>query len=227
MIAVWYDTVGLWVAAALTLAILSFLYKDNVVYKMAEHIFVGVAAGYTLAYTFWQVFVPNLYDKLEALYTGNVPSGTQEWWWHALLHIPAFLGVLFFFRFSKNYSWLSRWSIAFLVGAYAGVNLTGYFQSDILIQTRATFVDLSPADFSENLFNSTIVRNSIILIGVLTSLTYFFFSKAHRGVVGISARTGIFFLMAAFGASFGYTVMGRISLFIGRLNFLFYDWLGL
>jgi hypothetical protein len=33
--------------------------------------------------------------------------------------------------------------------------------------------------------------------------------------------------MLTFGASFGYTVMGRISLLVGRLTFLFHDWLGL
>ena len=33
--------------------------------------------------------------------------------------------------------------------------------------------------------------------------------------------------MVAFGASFGYTVMARVSLLIGRLEYLFSDWLGL
>ena len=33
--------------------------------------------------------------------------------------------------------------------------------------------------------------------------------------------------MVGFGASFGYTVMARISLFIGRLQFLLGDWLGI
>ena len=44
---------------------------------------------------------------------------------------------------------------------------------------------------------------------------------------GKIARVGIFFLMVTFGASFGYTVMSRMSLLIGRMDFLFGDWLGL
>jgi hypothetical protein len=32
--------------------------------------------------------------------------------------------------------------------------------------------------------------------------------------------------MVGFGATFGYNVMGRISLLIGRFLFLFTDWLG-
>ena len=37
---------GAWVAAFLTIGIFSYLYKDNPFYKAAEHLFVGVSAGY-------------------------------------------------------------------------------------------------------------------------------------------------------------------------------------
>ncbi len=40
-------------------------------------------------------------------------------------------------------------------------------------------------------------------------------------------RLGIIFLMVAFGASFGYTVMTRKSLLIGRSQFLLGEWLEL
>jgi hypothetical protein len=33
--------------------------------------------------------------------------------------------------------------------------------------------------------------------------------------------------MVSFGAGYGYTVMSRISLLIGRFQFLLHDWLGL
>jgi hypothetical protein len=59
----------------------------------------------------------------------------------------------------------------------------------------------------------------------LTALVYFFFSIEHKGLVGKTARVGIWFLMITFGAAFGYTVMGRIALLAIRLEFLFDDWL--
>jgi hypothetical protein len=71
------------------------------------------------------------------------------------------------------------------------------------------------------------VTNWVIFVGVFTGLIYFFFSKEHRGAFGLGSRVGIWVLMITFGASFGYTVMGRISLLVGRLTFLFEDWLGL
>ena len=57
------------------------------------------------------------------------------------------------------------------------------------------------------------------------SLIYFYFSKEHTGVLGVTARVGIWFIMVSFGAHFGYTVMARISLLIGRVYFLADQWL--
>ncbi|MEN8151250.1 MAG: hypothetical protein ABFS86_15650, partial [Planctomycetota bacterium] len=108
------------------------------------------------------------------------------------------------------------------VGLYAGVNCTGYFQGDLIIQTSATFYSLNPNEVGAN---QVFLYNLPILLGVLASLTYFFFSKPHTGFIGVTARVGIYFLMAAFGASFGYTVMARVSLFIGRVYFLVEDWI--
>jgi hypothetical protein len=53
-------------------------------------------------------------------------------------------------------------------------------------------------------------------VGTVTGLLYFFFSKEHTGNFGKVTRVGIYFLMISFGASFGFAVMGRISLLIGR-----------
>ncbi len=52
--------VGIWIGALLTLCIFSFLYRDNPLYKFAEHLFVGVSAGYFIVLRFWTVIVPNL-----------------------------------------------------------------------------------------------------------------------------------------------------------------------
>ncbi|MEF8787894.1 MAG: hypothetical protein V5A84_02380, partial [Planctomycetota bacterium] len=64
-----------------------------------------------------------------------------------------------------------------------------------------------------------------IMLGVVSVLCYFFFSAEHSGTLGIFSRIGIMFLMVAFGATFGYTVMARESLLIGRFQFLLGDWL--
>ena len=237
MAIVWYDHIGTWIAALLTLAILSFLYRDNSIYKLAEHIFVGVATGYTIVYAFWDVFMPNLYQPL---FRGQIEAPQEGSWywlhpdvWRWLLIVPFVLGLFFFGRFSSRLSWLSRLSIAFIVGCYAGVNATSYFQGSLVLQAKGTFYALIPGQYAPGTgypdegavtMTTVFLRNLPILLGVLASLTYFFFSKAHTGFVGVTARVGIYFLMAAFGASFRYTVMARVSLFIGRASFLYEDW---
>ena len=67
----------------------------------------------------------------------------------------------------------------------------------------------------------------LMLVGVICTLTYFFFSIEHRGAVGGISKVGIVFLMVGFGSAFGNTVMGRVSLFIQRVDFLLHDWLHL
>jgi hypothetical protein len=61
-----------------------------------------------------------------------------------------------------------------------------------------------------------VISNVLLLLGLLASLLYFYFSIAHKGVVGRVSRFGVWVLMIGFGASFGFTVQGRIALAIGR-----------
>jgi hypothetical protein len=68
------------------------------------------------------------------------------------------------------------------------------------------------------------IWNVVMVAGVLSVLVYFYFSAEHKGAVGGISRLGIWFLMVSFGAAFGYTVMGRISLLIGRMVFLVNEW---
>ena len=63
-----------------------------------------------------------------------------------------------------------------------------------------------------------IISSLILVIGTISSLIYFFFSKRHDGLIGKISKIGIWTLMISFGAAFGYTVMARISLLIGRFD---------
>jgi hypothetical protein len=95
-------------------------------------------------------------------------------------------------------------------------------QGEVLPQSAATMVDLTGGgNGALAAFNAVVV-----FVGVISVLIYFFFSLPHDGVVGRVSRLGIWFLMLGFGAAFGYTVMGRVSLLIGRFNFLIIDWIG-
>lgn len=211
----WSTNAGVWIGALLTLGILSFLYKDNPVYKFCEHLFVGVSAGYWVVLTFWSVVMPNLFDPMVA----GIRHHTPEGW---LLFIPLVLGVMLFSRFFPRGDWLSRWPIALILGVYPALRITGFAQGDFVEQLHGTIL---PFWSTPSFWIS--VNNIILVVGLVTTLIFFFFSKEHTGALGGAAKLGIYFLMVSFGASYGYTVMARISLLIGRVMFLLDDWLGL
>ncbi len=203
------DIIGTWIAATLTIAIFSFLYRDNPLYRAAEHIYVGISAGFAVIYTWAFDVYPMLVD------TFKTNLAARNYLEAYILIIPALLGIIMLLRSIPKLVWLSRWSISFTIGIGAGLGLIAAVQGYLLPQISDT---LRP------LIN---INNAVIYIGVITTLTYFYFSREHRGMVGILSRIGIIFIMVAFGASFGYTIMARVSLLIGRFYFLFHDWLPL
>jgi len=200
---------GVWIAALLTLGILSFLYKDNPAYKLCEHLLVGVSAGDYVVLNYFSVVKPNLLDKR----FGPGPDYFRI--------VPLILGVLLFSRFFPKGDWLSRWSIALILGVYPALRITGFGQGDFVEQIHGSMLPLwvpgNPA---------ATVNNWLLIGGLLATLIFFFFSKEHKGALGGTAKVGVYFLMVSFGASYGYTVMARISLLIGRVMFLLHDWLG-
>jgi hypothetical protein len=187
-------------AAFLTLCIFSILYKDNPFYKFAEHLVVGVSAGYFAIILFYTSFIPKVW----------VPV-VQE---HKFIYlVPTILGVLMWTRFSRKRSWMSRYPIAAYMGIGMGVAIPVTMQAFILVPLYAT---MQPMGFTSlSLFN-----NLVVALGVLCALIYFFFSKEHTGAFGGAATVGIWILMIGFGAGFGLTVMGRVSLLIERFTFL-------
>jgi len=200
-----YELIGVWCAVLLTLSIFSYLYGDNPFYKAAEHIFVGVSAGYIFTITFWDTIWPNLFGRL-------FPSYVKAGFEFDITYIfPFILGVFMLFRLSKKYDWLSRISIAYIVGMMAGLKFYVFLNSNLLTQIKTSTINLSGTYYN-------IINEVIVLIGVISGLVYFFFSKEHTGVIGKVSRIGIYFLMIKFGASFGFAVMGRISLLIGRFE---------
>jgi hypothetical protein len=227
----WSDTIGVWVAALMTLAILSFMYGDNPLYKLAEAIVVGVSAAYWMVVAFWTTLVPNLFGKLwpTAVHSWAIPgmSPVRDPHWYLNL-APLLLGAMLLWRLAPRGAWIARWPLAFIIGTTAGMRLVHFLQADFLSQIRAGIVPLVVYDAAAGGFDFwTSLQNAIVFFGTLAALVYFFFSIEHEGVVGKVSRVGIWVLMITFGASFGFTVMGRIALLANRVEFLFDDWLWL
>jgi hypothetical protein len=201
-------------------------------YKFAESIIVGVSAGYWIVLSFWEVLVAKIMVKLtpDLARYAFLPDTPQDLKPDYLYLIPVLLGCLVFCRLIPKVSWLGRWPLAFVVGTTAGLKLILFLNADFIQQIRSTILPLIvfTMDESGRQFNwKQSIQNIVLVVSVLSSLTYFYFSVEHKGLVGRISRMGIWVLMISFGASFALTVMGRITLLTMRLQFLFGDWLGL
>ena len=199
--------IGTLVAGLLTLAVLSFLYRDNPVYKMAESLLIGVSIGYFLVVTWESTLMDTMFEPLFA--------GDNFW-----LLLPLLLGLLMFARFGRRVAWLAKIPIGFLIGSGAGVAIPAMLYARTIKQMSATVVPLTTSSGWPD------ISGIVVLVGVTTTITYFYFSREHEGALGRSAKIGTYFLMVFFGATFGFTVMSRMSTFIGRMEFLLTDFLG-
>jgi hypothetical protein len=218
---------GLWIGALLTLMIFSFLYRDNPFYKFAEHLFVGVSAGYYIVLNFWTVIMAVMWDPLMKSFhqAGTQGAGAlvqaQLGDYRGFLLIPFLFGLLLLTRLVGRIGWLSRWALAVIIGVYAGIKTTGFAQGDFVAQVGASLQPLWTGQWGSS------IEAILFTVGIVTSLLFFFYSREHKGALGVSAKLGIWFLMISFGAGYGYTVMSRVSLLIGRFQFLLEDVLGM
>ena len=203
-----FPNIGTWVAALLTLFALSFLYKDNPFFRFTESLFAGVSLGYYVGTTLNQTLMPNLITPLAHDFNQN---------WDLL--VPGLLGVMLYMRYLPKAGWISRYALAIYVAYYIGLDFTRRLHGEVLPQLARAIVPLSHLD------SHTVLYSLVFAIGVFSVLIYFFFSKEQDAVTRRVARVGIWFLMVSFGAAFGFTVMGRVALLIGRLNFLILNWI--
>lgn len=203
------NDIWVWIGAFLTLGTYSILFKDNPVYRVLEALFVAILAGHSV--------VINWYNFQKPTLTGRLGEG-KEW----TLIIPLFLAALIYFRYSRKYAWLARYPMAFLMGIGAAYVLTKNLKPMFLAQARATMLPLwVPGNIGAT------INNWIVVIGVASVLTYFFFTIRKQGPVNAFSRVGRIYLMIAFGALFADTVLGRVSVTLVRFQFLLQDWLGL
>jgi hypothetical protein len=181
-----------------TLSIYSLLYKNNPFSVWAEHTFVGMAQAYAFA-------IALDYIRDYAI----TPLSKGNYW----AIIPVILGLMTYFRFVDSFRWLARFPVALSIAVGMGVSLRAMIQAQFLSQISATILPLFVGGDMMATFG-----NIVIVLAVVTSITFFYFSKPHEGALGAGSKIGYYFLYIAFGIYFGNVYMGRVALFNGRMG---------
>jgi hypothetical protein len=217
------EMIGTWVAVILTLVVFSYLLGDNVLFRLAEHVLVGVASGYVAVVVFHNVLIAKLLVPMLA-------AGTEGNWMRLTwLAIPLALGLFLFTKSTRRLaasSWLGSLSVAILLGVGAALAIRGALLGTLLPQAAAT------ANVTHYLSRYGWVggwtSGILVLVGVTGSLLHFHFgagrgrplAKIRALVVRVWGGLGWWFILIAFGAILATTFMARLSLLISRVDFL-------
>lgn len=209
---------GVWVAAGLTLMAFTYLVGDNPLYRIVEHLLIGIAAAYGLVVAVQEVLLPHVVAPLG--------SGAG----YALLPGLA-LGLLLLTPGSARHRSWGTLAVAFLVGTTAGLGLSGALSGTLVPQTLA----------AAGLLRTEVIGGAGLLSGLVavagTVLTLLYFHLGERPSLGpwaLPSRlwaglrgSGYLLLMATLGGLFAATAGSRFALLVARLDFLLSQWLHL
>jgi len=195
------DQIGILLASTIILSQLTMLWKDNFFFRWGTRIAVGFMmmdqmgwAFYYLNQRFW------------------VPATTRgEWWWW----LAIIVGLMLYFRLSRQYGWVAKYPLGLQLGLGVGVASTAMLRAQIVDQVVYTVRDLFSAKTSMELFNAVVA-----FVALATVVSYFFFTREHKGVLAGSAFVGRAFMMASIAVIWAGDYMWAMAIMAGVLTFL-------
>jgi len=193
------DLLGLWMGWLFMLMIYSYpLYKENPVYRFAEHTFIGIMISISL--------IMNLQYLVNTAITPMLQG-------KIIYIIPLIIGAMIYTLLSPDYRWMSRYPIALLVGAGFGLGMRGTIKPNILDATISTITAPAGGDMM------AWINFLYIAVGLICSVMYFLLTYEHTGIFKHPTRIGRLFIMIGLGAYFGNTVLFRFTMLTGRAQF--------
>lgn len=204
-----------------TLALYSLLYRENPIYRLFEHIYLGLAAGYVVVIAWSETIQPKWWEP--------VTQGHWMWLWV----LP--LALMSYFVFSRKHGWISRIPLVLLAGFSTGQVFQAYWQQYAkqirdsfrpLLPNMASITNANPSP--DRLSISGAINNAIFIVTLLSVLTYFLFSFEQKSrAIRNTSQLGRWLIMIGFGAIFGSTIMTRFALLVDRMSLILIDWLRL
>lgn len=205
------DWIGALMGFVLTIFIFSYIWGDNVLFRIATHLFIGVAAGYVAIVVIQNIILPQMIWPFL--------DGTRDEKIFAILFL--ILGTLMLTKISPKLNKLGNPAVAFLVGVGAATAIGGAVVGTIFPQTSA-----SMSVFADN----KIFDAFWILVGTLSTLLYFHFGIRRRNSedeepqrpawLDMTGKVGQFFIAVTFGALFSGVYLASITALIERASYI-------
>jgi hypothetical protein len=150
--------ITVWATAITTIAVLSFLIRDNPLFRIAENMAIGITTGNAFVYALQLIQNSGLTPLMAGDYT---------------LIVPIILGIALFLTFTKM-PWGARYPTAFLAGTGTGIVIRGSIDGQFWGQIKgiAGSVDLtSPMGM---------VSSIVLVAGSIGAVSYFIYTREHN-----------------------------------------------
>lgn len=202
------DLIAGWASLVLTLLVFSYLLGDNVLYRIAIHVLVGVAAGYIAVVAIESVLVPWLDDTLLA--EQGARSDATIAGLRVIGAVPFLFGALLLFKLSPRLAPVGNLGLAVVIGVGTAVAVVGAISGTVIPLARE----------AGEAVGDDVVDGLIILVGAVATLVAFQYWAVERNgeiraprLLRPLSAAGRVFVMAALGALYAGAIITSITIF--------------
>jgi len=212
------DTLGVILSFFFTILVLLYAFGDNTFFRLAIHIFIGVAAGYAGAVALRGVLLPRLSN---------------------LTNIQFFIAIgmvaLLVMKISPRTAFLGNPVSGLLVGVGAAIAIGGAIQGTLIPQVAGASNFYNPELLWQSVQRSdfaTVMRlifeGSVVLVGTISTLVHFHFSAKHvpdqipqqPSAIRVIGWVGQAFIAITFGVLFAGVYSATLVALVERLYFI-------
>jgi hypothetical protein len=204
------EQIGLIAGFVFTLMIFSYLLGDNILYRLAVYVFVGLAAGYITVVTVESVVVPWLQGTLLGPDSGigGVVIGL----------VPFILALLLLLKGSPRLGAFGNLGIAVVIGVGTAVALVGAITGTLLPLAVATGSGV----------RIDVLNGFLLFLGVASTLIYFQYlarrlpdGSTRRGLaVRAISVVGQGVIVITLGAIYAGAILTSLTIFSERIGFI-------
>jgi hypothetical protein len=207
----------------LTVMVLSYLIADNIFFRLASSLFVGLTAGYLTILIINEILRPYLWT----------PLVSGSWTARAIILIPILLIALLCLGQFSGFSKLGGIPLAYLAGLAAALTIGGAVFGTLIPQITAivNYFNLQAWWTAGSGAWVLILDAIVMLIGAITTLTYFHFGRKKNShaqedavrrpkfIEGMS-NIGQVFIGITLGAIFAGVFSSALFALINRIAFI-------
>lgn len=223
------DPIGLIIGFLLTVMVLSYIIGDNVLFRLATHIFIGVASGYAAVLILYNVLFYQVLVPVAQAFTGGTSGDLVN---YAVRVAPAvILGIWMLTKVTPRLSRYGTPVLAFLTGIGAATVIAGAVRGTIIPQVGAS-INMLNRQFAPAEMNKLVgwfINGLIVLAGTITTLIYFQFGvkrqeegmpAQHSVILEYLSTIGHGFIVITLGVLFTGVFLATLAALVDRVQFL-------